>query len=73
MRGVQALSGFIGRKEMRRLFGMSFVKALGSTEEQHWKLPKLRQREGNGIPGGAVKCIDIGRNTSGEGDFLALF
>ena len=73
MRGAQALSGFIGCKEMRRRFGMSLVKAPGSTGEMHWKLSKLRQREGSGIPGGAVKCVDIGRNTSGEGDFLALF
>ena len=27
--------------------------------------------EGSGIPGVVVKCVDIGRNTSGEGDFLA--
>ncbi len=27
--------------------------------------------EGSGIPGVAVKCVDIGRNTSGEGGFLA--
>jgi hypothetical protein len=26
--------------------------------------------EGSGIPGVEVKCVDIGRNTSGEGDFL---
>ena len=27
--------------------------------------------EGSGIPGVVVKCVDIGRNTSGEGGFLA--
>ncbi len=26
--------------------------------------------EGSGIPGVAVKCVDIRRNISGEGDFL---
>ena len=26
--------------------------------------------EESGIPSVAVKCVDIGRNTSGEGDFL---
>jgi hypothetical protein len=26
--------------------------------------------EGSGISGVAVKCVDIGRNISGEGDFL---
>ena len=73
MRGVQALSGFIGRKEKRRCFDVSIVKYSGSTGGMQWKLSKLRQRGGNRIPGGAVKCVDIGRNTSGEGDFLALF
>jgi hypothetical protein len=27
--------------------------------------------EETGIPGVAVKCVDIGRNTSGEGESLA--
>lgn len=71
-RGARALSGFIGRKEMRRCFGKSVVKASSSTREMRRILPELRQREGSGISGGAVKCVDIGRNTSGEGDFLAL-
>ena len=26
--------------------------------------------EAGGIPSVAVKCVDIGRNTGGEGDFL---
>lgn len=34
------------------------------------KLPGLRAGEESGIPGVAVKCVDIGRNTSGEGDSL---
>ncbi len=72
-RGAQALSGFIGRKEMRRRLGKSSVKALGLTEERQRILSGLRQRGGSGISGGAVKCVDIGRNTSGEGNFLALF
>ncbi len=29
--------------------------------------------EGSGISGVAVKCVDIGRNTSGEGDLLAQY
>ena len=29
--------------------------------------------EESGIPGVVVKCVDIGRNTSGEGDFLDRF
>ncbi len=45
---------------------MSFVKALGSTEELHRKLRSLSPGEGSGIPSVAVKCVDIGRNTSGK-------
>ncbi len=29
----------------------------------------LREGEGSGIPGVAVKCVDIRKNTSGEGGF----
>ena len=46
------------------------MKALGSTEEVHSKLPFLSVGEGGGIPGVEVKFVDIGRNTSGEGDHL---
>ena len=48
----------------------SDVKLMGSTHDLHLKLPFLRVGEVNGIPGVAVKCVDIGRNTSGEGDLL---
>ena len=48
----------------------SDVKLVGSTHDLHLKLPFLRVGEVNGIPGVAVKCVDIGRNTSGEGDLL---
>ena len=49
---------------------MSDVKARGSTLEVHLKLSDLSMGEGSGIPGVAVKCVDIRRNTGGEGDFL---
>ena len=45
-------------------------KDLGSTQGTAQILSSLRSSEGNGIPGVAVKCVDIGRNTSGEGDYL---
>ena len=48
----------------------SDVKLMGSTHDLHLKLRFLRVGEVNGIPGVAVKCVDIGRNTSGEGDLL---
>ncbi len=49
---------------------MSGVKARGSTPEVHLKLKDLSMGGGSGIPGVAVKCVDIRRNTGGEGDFL---
>jgi hypothetical protein len=47
------------------------VKFQGSTLNVHLKLVGLSAGEESGIPSVAVKCVDIGRNTSGEGDFLA--
>ena len=46
------------------------MKAHGSTVELHLKLVGLSAGEESGIPSVAVKCVDIGRNTSGEGGFL---
>ena len=48
----------------------SDVKAPGSTGEGHWKLVDLSAEEESGIPCVAVKCVDIRRNTSGEGGLL---
>ncbi len=56
IRRWQALSGFIGRK--------------ATTGEGHWKLGDLSAEEESGIPCVAVKCVDIWRNTSGEGGSL---
>ena len=36
----------------------------------HLKLSNLSSGEESGIPSVAVKCVDIRRNTSSEGDFL---
>ncbi len=47
------------------------VKAMGSTHELHSILILLSSGEESGIPGVAVKCVDIGKNTSGEGGSLA--
>ena len=49
------------------------VKAHGSTMDMPLKLRNLRSGEESGIPGVAVKCVDIRRNTSGEGGFLARY
>ena len=46
------------------------MKVRGSTPELHLKLSYLSTGEVSGIPSVAVKCVDIRRNTSGEGDLL---
>ena len=46
------------------------MKIMGSTHDLLLKLFFLRVGEVNGIPSVAVKCVDIGRNTSGEGGLL---
>ena len=50
--------------------GKSFVKAPGLTGEVQKKLLNLSSGEEGRIPGVAVKCVEIGRNTSGEGGLL---
>ena len=46
------------------------VKAHGSTVDTPPKLWSLRLGEGIGIPGVAVKCVDIRRNTRGVDGLL---
>ena len=46
------------------------VKSGGLTPELLSKLLVLSDGEAGGIPGVAVECVDIGRNTSGEGGLL---
>ncbi len=46
------------------------VKNVGSTEVVQSKLLSLSGGEVSGMPSVAVKCVDIRKNTSGEGDFL---
>ena len=55
---------------MCRRDSKSDVKSKGLTLGLHLKLQYLRVGEVNGIPGVAVKCVDIRRNTSGEGGLL---
>ena len=47
------------------------VTVLGLPEEALPKRVDLRAREGHGTPGGAVKCVEIRKNTKGEGSLLA--
>ena len=46
------------------------MKTMGSTHNVLSKLSFLSGVEASGIPGVAVECVDIGRNTSGEGGLL---
>ena len=46
------------------------MKDRGSTPGRHLKLQFLSVGEESGIPSVAVKCVDIRRNTGGEGGFL---
>ncbi len=55
------------RRKLKRL-----VKSLGLTEELLGELGFLRQVGVHGTLGGAVECVDIKRNASGENDVLGL-
>ena len=46
------------------------MKSMGLTHDVLLKLSCLSEVEVGGIPGVAVKCVEIGRNTSGEGGLL---
>ena len=46
------------------------VKYLGLTWEGQPRLSDSSIGEGSGISGVAVKCVEIGRNTGGEGGLL---
>ena len=46
------------------------VKSRSLTPKLPSILPDLRTVEENGIHGVAVKCVDIVRNTRGEGGYL---
>ena len=46
------------------------MKIRGSTPELLLKLSDWSAGEVSGIPSVAVKCVDIRRNTSGEGGLL---
>ena len=55
---------------MSRREDKSDVKCRSLTPELHLKLFFLSIGEVIGIPSVAVKCVEIGRNTSGEGGLL---
>ncbi len=49
------------------------MKSHGLTVDPVSILPILSEVEVSGIPGVAVKCVDIRRNTKGEGSLLDLY
>ncbi len=57
---------------MRRLFRKSSVKGAGTNRGWHLILRDESNGGGTGILGVAVKCVDIERNTRGEGGFLDI-
>ncbi len=57
-------------ERVRRGHGKSKVKGGGSNPGLLLKLSGWSAGEESGIPSVAVKCVDIRRNTSGEGGFL---
>ena len=46
------------------------MKGMGSTRGLHLKLPVWSVGGAGRIPGVAVKCVDIRKNTGGEGGLL---
>ena len=57
---------------MCRRDSKSDVKIMGLTHNLHLKLQSLSEVEAGGIPRVAVKCVEMGRNTSGEGGLLGF-
>ena len=73
IRRVRALSGFTGRKGLRRRFVKSKLKSSRSTGNRVLGLADLRFTEVTGTCSGAVKCVEIARNTKGVGRLLGKF
>ncbi len=72
IRRRQALSGIIGRKELRRRNDASCYKARGLTTVFGKRWLFLMYWEGVGTGGGAVKCVDIIGNAEGVVRHLAI-
>ena len=69
---VQALFGIIGRKAHVGGPLSPTVKDRGSTPGLQRILAGLRHVEAGGIPGVAVECVEIRKNTGGEGGQLGV-
>ena len=70
---------YVGGERCPELLGVKGAKAaiqvncqiMGLNPILQLKLDCSRRREADRIPGVAVKCVDIRKNTSGEGGLLA--
>ena len=69
---VRALFGITGRKARAGGFLSPSVKCRGSTPSVPRILGGWRHVEASGIPGVAVECVEIRKNTGGEGGLLDL-
>jgi len=73
IQGVQALSGFIGRKAFRRRPGKLSFKDHGSTGGREViLLGFLKYGGASGTDSVGVKSVDIVRNSKGEGRKLTI-
>ena len=72
IQGVQALSGFIGRKAFRRRSVKLFFKYHGLTGGREVILQSLKYGGASGTDGVVVKYVDIIRNSKGEGRKLTI-
>ena len=64
------MSGIIGRKGRVGGLCKRAVKARGSTPGRPCELRGSSTVEAGGIPGVAVECVEIRKNTGGEGGLL---
>ena len=70
IRRGQALSGMTGRKGSVGGLASWMCNTQSLTRVLHLKLRVLSVGEVSGIPSVAVKCVDIRKNTDGEGRSL---
>jgi hypothetical protein len=69
---VRALFGITGRKARAGGPLSPLVKSRGSTPSSPGILEGWRHVEASGIPGVAVECVEIRKNTGGEGGLLGV-
>ena len=67
------MSGIIGRKGRVGGRPKRAVKVRGSTPDRPCELGGWSTVEAGGIPGVAVECVEIRKNTGGEGGLLGSF